>query len=69
MNLQQRIDYIFNEVDGRTGKRFDWLYVLLDDIQTLIDGFKPIKKKELDLHLIVDLEEEMCLCLFLYVPG
>jgi hypothetical protein len=39
MNQQQRLDYIFNDMDGRTGKRFDWIYVLLDDVQTLIDGF------------------------------
>lgn len=40
MNEHQRIDYIFNEEDDRTGKRFDWLNALFADIQTLIDGFK-----------------------------
>lgn len=44
MNLQQRLDYIFNNMDSRTGKRFDWIYVLLDDIQSLIEGFAAYQK-------------------------
>jgi hypothetical protein len=43
MSQQQRIYYIFNEMDARTGKRFEWLYVLLGDIQTLIDGFQAFQ--------------------------
>ena len=47
MNLQQRLDYIFNNMDDRRGKRFDWIYVLLDDIQSLIEGFDGYEKGEI----------------------
>lgn len=44
MNPQQRLGYIFNNVDNRTGKRFDWIHAIINDIQSLIDGSTGFKK-------------------------